>query len=255
MLAWDGGAESAPDELVVLRSTWNYYADIDGFLAWVERTAARSRMCNPSAIVRGNAKKTYLGELAEAGFRVTPTAYVGRGASARVDVIARERGWDDPRPAALVIKPVVSAGSFLTERFEASARAEAQRFLDEITKGRDVMIQPWMASVETYGERALVWIDGELTHAVRKSPRFASGAESVSEAVPITPEERAFADEILARRAKGLLYARVDVVRDADGATRLMELELIEPSLFLKQLPAALDRLVAGIVARASDRQ
>jgi len=103
-------------------------------------------------------------------------------------------------------------------------------------------------------ERSLVWIDGELTHAIRKSPRFAGGSESVSDEQPIAPDERALAERVLAPLSGELLYARVDVVRDDDagGAPRLMELELIEPSLFLRQCPRALDRLASAIVRHAA---
>jgi hypothetical protein len=115
---------------------------------------------------------------------------------------------------------------------------------------RDVLIQPYLVSVEGHGERALVWIDGEFTHAVRKSPRFADGTESVSEALPISTAELALGHAALRDIADQLLYARVDVAPGLDGIPMLMELELIEPSLFLLQNPHALQRLVDGIGRR-----
>jgi hypothetical protein len=247
LLAWDD-ADSRPDtdELVVIRSTWNYYEHVEAFLGWVERTGRATRLLNPAPIVQANAKKTYLREVERRGIDVVPTEFLERGVAASIEGITRARGWD-----AIVIKPVVSAGSFLTQRFEAKQSTEAQRFLEELTAKRDAMVQRWMPSVDTYGERSLVWIDGELSHAIRKSARFIGGSESVSAEVPISPEERAFAERVLSPIAKELLYARVDVVRDEDGTVRLMELELIEPSLFLKQCPRALDRLTHAIVRRA----
>jgi glutathione synthase/RimK-type ligase-like ATP-grasp enzyme len=249
MLAWDDETAAADrDELVVIRSTWNYFADVDGFLRWTERTSERTRLLNPDSIVRANAKKTYLADLERRGIAVVPTEYVERSRRIRVEDVLQRRGWD-----AVVIKPVVSAGSFMTRRFEASDVDGAQRFLDELVAERDAMIQRWMPSVDTYGERSLVWIDGEVTHAIRKAPRFAGGQESVSEGeVEIAPDESAFAQRVLAPLEEKLLYARVDMVRDGDGAPRLMELELIEPSLFLKQCPRALDRFAAAIVQRAA---
>ncbi|MDF2692661.1 MAG: hypothetical protein K0S65_1044, partial [Labilithrix sp.] len=89
-------------------------------------------------------------------------------------------------------------------------------------------------------------------HAIRKGPRFFGGAEAVSaSAVEIAPEERSFAEKILEPLASELLYARVDLVQDGAGVLRLMELELIEPSLFLRQSPRALERLTHAIVRRA----
>ncbi len=247
VLAWDDGAAQAErDELVVIRSTWNYFEDVEGFLSWVTRTGEATRLFNPASIVRGNAKKTYLRDLEQRGIDIVPTAWAMRGERAcAVDAIMREHGWD-----TIVIKPVVSAGSFKTQRFDASEVESAQRFFDELHAERDVMIQRWMPSVDTYGERSLVWIDGTLTHAIRKSPRFVGGREAVSGDVPIAPNERAFAERVLEPIREQILYARVDMVADEMGTLRLMELELIEPSLFLRQCPLALDRLVTGIVAR-----
>lgn len=256
MLPWDASVTASSDELVVIRSTWNYFENVDGFLSWTRRTSAAARLLNPAAIVEQNARKTYLRDLERRGIDVVPTEWVTKSTPRRVEDVTSERGW-----SAIVIKPVVSAASFLTQRFDASDTRAAQRFLDEVTAQRDAMIQRWMPSVETYGERSLVWIDGELTHAIRKSPRFFGDDEAVSPEVPISARERAFADRILGdvrerlphdRPEQDLLYARVDMVEDEEGTLRLMELELIEPSLFLKQCPRALDRLAAAIVARAS---
>jgi hypothetical protein len=251
MLPWDDdGLCPDDDELVVIRSTWNYFEDVERFLAWVTRTGKATRLYNPASVIRRNAKKTYLRELEERGIDVVPTEWAmrdpGNPSPKSVDAIMRERGWE-----TVVIKPVVSAGSFKTQRFDASTVEGAQRFLDELRAERDVMIQRWMPSVDTYGERSLVWIDGDFTHAIRKSPRFVGGHEAVSGEVPIAPKERAFAERVLEPIRDDILYARVDMVEDETGKMRLMELELIEPSLFLKQCPAALDRLVAGIVSRA----
>jgi glutathione synthase/RimK-type ligase-like ATP-grasp enzyme len=113
------------------------------------------------------------------------------------------------------------------------------------------MVQRHTPGFEDPGERALVWIDGELTHAVRKSPRFEGGAEQVSEALPLSREERALAEKAIARVEGELLYARVDVVADADGTLLVSELELMEPSLFLLQNPPALERFVRAIARRA----
>jgi hypothetical protein len=246
VLPWDDAdAPFADYDLIVLRSTWNYYEQVEEFLAWVERISLTKRVLNPARIVAWNAKKTYLAELEQRGVDVVPTEFVRRGAPRRLADLLSERRWDE-----VVIKPVVSAGSFRTERFSATSGAGGQAFLDALVTDRDAMVQQWMPSVETYGERSLVWIDGAVTHAIRKTPRFSGGAEQVSGEVPIADDERAFAERALAPFASELLYARVDMVRDGAGTLRIMELELIEPSLFLQQSPAALKRLVAAIARR-----
>jgi glutathione synthase/RimK-type ligase-like ATP-grasp enzyme len=247
VLAWDDDdAPFARADLVVLRSTWNYYADVGAFLAWVERTAGATRLLNPAGIVAANVRKTYLRDLAARGVDVVPTEFVRAGE--RCDVA---RLMDDRGMSRVVVKPVVSAGSFRTESFTRERARAAQTFLDDLVRDRDAMVQRWMPAVETYGERSLVWIDGRITHAVRKSPRFAGGVEQVSGAMPIEDRERAFAEEVLAPWADSLLYGRVDIIRDEDDVLRVMEVELVEPSLFLTQSPAALDRFVRAIVRRA----
>jgi glutathione synthase/RimK-type ligase-like ATP-grasp enzyme len=247
VLAWDdASAPFAEQDLVVLRSTWNYYEHVDAFVAWVKSAAQKTRVLNPPSVVAWNVEKTYLVELDKRGVDIVPTELVLRGAKAvRVEEILARRGWDE-----VVIKPVVSAGSFRTERFSRASLPAAQAFLDGLAQDRDAMLQRWMPSVETYGERSLVWIDGHVTHAIRKSPRFAGGVEQVSGAVAIADDERAFAERALAPFAAELLYARVDMVRDNEGTLRIMELELIEPSLFFQQSPAALERFVEAIVRR-----
>jgi hypothetical protein len=158
-----------------------------------------------------------------------------------------ESGWDD-----VVAKPVVGASSFLTERITDPHTAAAQEFWRKLVSGRDAMVQPYLTSVEDYGERSVIWIDGELTHAIRKEPRLGDAEESVSPALPIAEDERELAFEIMADLPGDLLYARIDLIRDSSGRPLLAELELVEPSLFLLQSGTALDRLVGGIARRAS---
>jgi len=238
VLAWDDPAAPFADhDITVLRSTWNYYEHLDDFLAWTKRIP---RLVNPAHVVATNATKTYLQDLQARGVDIVPTEFVDRGARADLASILERRGWD-----AVVIKPVVSAGSYRTKRFDRASAKDGQAFLDDLVRDRAAMVQAWMASVDGYGERSMVWIDGEVTHAIRKTPRFAGGSEQVSGEVPVADDERAFAMRAVEPFAKEILYARCDIVRDGD-VLRVMELELIEPSLFFAQAPRALDRFVVA---------
>jgi len=127
--------------------------------------------------------------------------------------------------------------------------SEGELFLREAVVQRDMLVQPYIKSVDEYGERALVWIAGEFTHAVRKNPRFAGQEQKTSEALPVAADEAEFGRRVLEPYARDLLYARVDVARDGGGALMVMELELVEPSLFLLENPRALQRLVRGCLA------
>jgi glutathione synthase/RimK-type ligase-like ATP-grasp enzyme len=122
-----------------------------------------------------------------------------------------------------------------------------QAFLDSLIGERDMMVQQYMPSFDTPGERALVCVDKKWTHAVQKYPRFAGEDESVSEALEITADEEALARRAVSCVEGDLLYARVDVVQDDDGGLVVSELELMEPSLFLLQCPEALERLVRAM--------
>ncbi|HZV02498.1 MAG TPA: hypothetical protein VFF73_37675 [Planctomycetota bacterium] len=244
MAVWDDPAETWEGGLSVIRSTWDYHLKIDAFLDWIARASRSSTLLNPPDVVRFSAHKRYLGELARAGLPVMPTELLARGARVRLDALMAERGWND-----VVVKPAVSAASFRTARFRRGDAA-GQAHLDHLLAERDVLVQPYLPSVEGYGERAVVWIDGAVTHSVRKSPRFGGEHESVSRALEPTPDERAAAEAFVAHVGRDLLYARIDLARDAQGRPLLMELELVEPSLFLVQSPPALDRLVRGIVSR-----
>lgn len=245
VLAWDDpAADFVSRDLVVLRSTWNYYARIDEFVAWTDGIGRATRLRNGPEVVTWNAKKTYLRDLDARGVAIVPTEFVDRGTRRDVAELLARPGWD-----RIVVKPVVSAGSFRTQRFDRNEIDAAQRFLDELSADRSAMVQRWMPAVDDYGERSLVFVDGELMHAIRKEPRFAGGVEQVSNAtVPIADDERAFAERVLAAAGhRDLLYARVDTIRDGD-TLRLMELELVEPSLFFAQSPAALARFVRALL-------
>lgn len=156
---------------------------------------------------------------------------------------------DDNLWSDVVAKPVVGAGSYLTERVQDPEAPDELAFWHRLVGERDAMVQPYLMSVEDYGERSLIWIDGEFTHAVRKAPRLGDDPESVSEALAVEPEERSLAEQALAMVGHDLLYARVDLIRSDAGDPLVAELELVEPSLFLAQHPPALERLVAAIAA------
>ncbi len=247
VLAWDDpGADFSSARLTLLRSTWNYPNAPRAFASWVEAVAATSSLWNPIATVRWNLHKSYLLDLGRAGVRTVPTRLVRCGEPTALQEISRELGAKD-----LVVKPAVSAASRATVRVTGDDRERGEAHLRALAANEDVLVQPYLSSVEGYGERAVVWIDGEVTHAVRKSPRFMGDAEVVSEAVPVAADEadlaRRAAAAAVARVGAPLLYARIDVARDSAGAPVLMELELIEPSLFFRESPAALARFVRAV--------
>jgi hypothetical protein len=242
VVAWDGdpaGFEGA--DRIVLRSTWNYYLGIDRFLAWVDAHA--DKVDNPARIVRWNAHKSYLKDLESEGLPIVPTAWLRQGEPSDLEKLAASRGWRD-----VVVKPAVSAGSYSTRRFRESREGNA--FAAELAQRVDVMVQPYLASVDDHGERSVICIEGAVSHSVRKNPRFSGQDESVTR-VPIADDARRLTEQILARFEEPLLYARVDVMRGHRGEALLSEVELIEPSLFLVHDESALRRFAEAIKRRA----
>lgn len=243
--AWDDDSvDWAGFDLVIVRATWNYAHHVEAFVAWIDRVDLVTTLLNPAATMKWNLHKGYLCELSDAGVPIIPTAFVDRGMAMSVAEIADREGW-----GKIVIKPTISAGSFGTKVFdlEGGDGEGAQRFFDEMVAQRDMMVQRYMPSVDTIGETALVVIDGELTHAIEKRPRFDDQEEEVYLREEISDEMRAFVKKVLDASGKEYLYARVDVIPDDDGSMMLSELEMLEPSLFFPFSRHAVDVFVRGV--------
>jgi glutathione synthase/RimK-type ligase-like ATP-grasp enzyme len=259
--AWDDpSADWTSFDLLVLRSTWNYVHHVDAFRAWLQREDVRARVINPAPFVLWNLDKRYLAELASRGVPIVETVWVDHSlATPSRELLVP---FED-----VVIKPIVSAGSFATARFSLGSAAEreaAVKFLDAQRAERAMMIQPYQRTIETYGERSLVFVGGRLTHVMRKSPRFLSGPIQITGPFSASEAERALAAQVLDAAAASvrlaaskLAYARVDVIPTDDaaeggGAPRLMELEITEPYLMLDRCPEALTAMGAAVHAWAA---
>ncbi|MEM1071979.1 MAG: hypothetical protein AAGH71_04055 [Planctomycetota bacterium] len=244
LIPWDDAdIDPANHTLLILRSCWNYHEHPDDFLEWCRRAASATRLRNPLELVEWNLHKRYLTSLESAGLPVVPTVFVSRGERPSLGEMLTNCGWTD-----VVIKPCISAGSANTRRFrDAPSDPGADAFLNSIALSTDAMIQPFIQSVETGGERSAVWIGDEATHAIVKQPRFHDDDESVSDAVDITPEEHALRDAIRPLLPAEPLYARLDTMRSRDGSLLISEVELIEPSLFLLQSERAQRAFVRAI--------
>lgn len=241
-------------ELVVVRSTWDYTDHVEAFLAALRRIAEAADLANPVEVVAANVDKRYLDRLAATGVPVVPTAVVEVG----------ERFEAPTGP--FVVKPVVSAGARDTERYEPADLEAARAHVAALHRaGRAVLVQPYVAGVDERGETGLVYLGDELSHAFRKGPLLQPGVtfveglyreEQISPRAP-TSAEREVAEAVLDAVAAvhpgtgraDLLYARVDLVPGPAGPM-LMELELVEPSLFLDTSASAPARAAAAISRR-----
>ena len=257
---WDDPKiEWADFDLALLRSTWDYARRLPEFLDWVHRAALCTRLLNPLAVVRWNTDKHYLAELERAGVPVVPSAFVEPGA----DVPRALAAFLEAHPHAedVVIKPCVGAGSKDAQRHARDSRDEMLAHLKRLLEAnRSTLMQPYLPSVDAHGETALLFFDGEYSHAIRKGPLLRRGAEAARGLFAkeeITAREPSTAEHEVARRAlaaipfeRPLLYARVDLIHDESGAPRLLELELTEPSVFLGHAEGSAERFARAILAR-----
>lgn len=244
---WDDpGVDWSGFDRIVLRSCWDYHLRLPEFLGWLgglERAGAP--VWNPPAVVRGNTDKGYLVDLAAAGVPVVPTVRVERRAD--LASLLDERGWTDA-----VVKPAVSASAFLTRRVRREDAAVAQVDFDHLLTLSAALVQPFLPEVQSGGEWSLLFFAGEFSHAVLKRPRtgdFRVQAEhgGSSLAQEPAPELMAQARVVLDHIPGPWLYARVDGI-EAGGTFLLMELELIEPSLFLDRDPEAPARFATAVL-------
>lgn len=248
---------------VLVRTTWDYQEKLPQFLAWAERVAATTRLWNPRSVIGWNTHKHYLRQLAAAGVPLAPTVWLDRGS--RVDV-ARLVAGAGHREAFL--KPCVGSTARETLRFPATAAgfAQAQAHVERLLPHEDLMLQPFLGQVLVRGEWSAVFVDGHITHCVRKIPvagdyRVQDDFGARDEPYDPTQRERELAQGAMAvvqqrggpcPGADGtpLLYGRADFLWNDDGQCVLTELELVEPSLFFRHQPAAAMRLSRALLKR-----
>jgi glutathione synthase/RimK-type ligase-like ATP-grasp enzyme len=242
-------------DIALLRSAWDYAERVTEFLSWVEEASKLTHVLNPLPVVRWNTDKHYLAQLAAAGVATVPSTFVEPGADAGQAI---KKFLEQHDNAELVVKPAVGAGSRDTERHRraevASAVAHVKRLLDA---NRSVLLQPYLERVDRDGETALMYFEGRFSHAIRKGPLLPPGgaattglfaAETITPRVPGADEMR-LAQAILAAVPSGIpLYARVDLIRDDDGAPCLLELELTEPSLFFAHAAGSAEKFTAAVL-------
>ncbi|MFD7631883.1 RimK family alpha-L-glutamate ligase [Streptomyces sp. NPDC059851] len=218
---------------VVIRSTWDYPLRRPEFLAWADAVQAVARLDNPAGVVRWNTDKVYLRDLTARGVPVVPTRFIAPGEAVVL-----------PGDGQFVVKPSVSAGAYGTARYTEQQRDLAAGHVASLHgAGATVMVQPYLSRIDE-GERALVFLGGAFSHAVRKDPVLTEPGVVDDDRVPhpnLRPHRPSAAELALARAAlaavperQELLYARVDIAYADDGSPVVMELELVEPNLFME---------------------
>jgi hypothetical protein len=230
-ISWHNPAVEWNDyEAVVIRTTWDYQHHADEFINVLAKIEASSaRLENPLDIVRWNLNKKYLGVMEERGCPIVPTLWDRTYTGSAFKEWLVELETDQ-----VIIKPTVSATAQHTYRLKRFDPHMAEIFAD-----REFMVQPFMPAIVTEGEYSLFYFGGEFSHAINKAPkqddfRVQEEHGGIITAVEPGPLMRAAGDKAVGTIGHELLYARVDLIRDASGKFLLMELELIEPALYFR---------------------
>lgn len=248
---WDDQhADWSRFSIAVLRSTWDYHERLGEFLVWARGVGARTRLFNPLDIVQWNVDKRYLIDLAGASIDVMPTTFVSRPTDLATVDLTRD----------VIVKPAVSAGSNNTARHVGDPVA-ARQHVERIMRSSGVaLVQPYQPTIDTLGETGLVYLAGKFSHAFGKAAIFGDSdprhnglyMEEQISARNASSAERALGDRVMAvladRFGEAPLYARIDMVTNAVGVPEIMEVELVEPSLYLHLDDDAPSRAASALV-------
>ncbi len=247
-VSWRADVDWSVYDAVIVRTPWDYMHAPDAFLTTIDRISDATRLANPAALMRWNLDKRYLSELKEQGVPVVPTEYGTALTADRLDALLSDY------PDGAVIKPVISAGSKDTFALKPPVDAQTRQQVLEAHRESAYMWQPFVRSVVEEGEYSLFFFSGAFSHCIVKRPK--QGDFRVQEefggdivAIEATPEQLGVAQKVLGALPETLLYARVDLVRGQQDEWWLIELEIIEPSLYLRTDEAAPARFARAAAA------
>ena len=238
----------------VFRTTWDYFKRFSEFTAWLSRAERVTRVLNTPSIVRWNWDKHYLADLEAQGIPVVPSRFIERGEARSLGQLLAETGWSDA-----IVKPCISGGAYHTYRIHAGNAAEVDEAVRGLLDDGALMLQPFQDDIVETGEDTLMVLGGRYTHAVRKRAkrgdfRVQDDFGGTVECLEPKPEQMELAERAMAACASAGLpapvYGRVDMVRGNDGRYAVMELEIIEPELWLRYHPPAAE-VMAEAIARA----
>ena len=253
-VAWDDpSVDWSSFQALVFRTTWNYYECFEAFLAWFNQVRTRVRLINNPAALAWNMHKRYLSELQQKGIAVVPTVMLERGSEPDWHRLLEQNNWPQG-----VVKPAVSGGARLTYRLSHDNAAEISRLVRPHLIHEDFLLQPFMADIQRTGEDTLMIRGGTYTHADRQIAQkddFRVQDDYGGTVEPLDPSDEQVDLALRAMQASGfdLVYGRVDMVAGEQGEPLVMELEIIEPELWLRFHPPAAE-LFAQAIAREVER-
>lgn len=231
-------------DLAVIRSTWDYFLKYPDFLHWLDTVSRQTRLMNPVETIKWNLHKAYQQELIRQGVRCVETVWVRENTSMDITELIKQHHWN-----RFVIKPAISAASYATRRFTINELQQAQQHLNTFGANADMMIQPYLKSFDTQGETSLMFFNRVFSHAVQRQAALNASdpLSGYNELITVPESAIQFAHQILSLIDADLLFARVDISLGENHDHTLLELELVEPSLFLSYCDGAASKFVRVI--------
>lgn len=254
---WDRPQDWSRFDAALLRSTWDYPQRLAEFFDWAGEVSMKTKLLNPLSVVKWSSDKHYLRDLTNKEVPTVLTKFIEPGESAqwRLTELLSEPDVDE-----FVVKPAIGAGSRDAQRFGPEEKKDAAEHAERMLRAqRSVLLQPYLSRVDEHGETALIYFEGKFSHAIRKGPLLKRkegpttelfAKETITPRVPDAAELRVGARAMQAMPFETPLYARVDLIRDQKGEPVVLELELIEPSLFFAFAGGSAERFAAAVLRR-----
>ena len=234
----DPSVDWASFDCLIFRTVWDYFEYPKEFAAWLDKIESLNiRTLNPLSIIQRNQHKFYLKDLQNQGIDIIPTLFIAKNTGLDLSIL-KEKNWEKA-----VIKPAISAGSYMTTLFSQDEIPTIEAEYTPIALERDLLIQPFMPEIQEMGEISILFFRGQYSHAVLKKPKkddFRIQSQFGGQYQSFTPESSIIktAENIVKTFGGELLYARVDGILK-EGKFLLMEIELIEPDLYFDYAPEA----------------
>ncbi|MFP2997516.1 hypothetical protein ABN763_16480 [Spongiivirga sp. MCCC 1A20706] len=249
VVSWDDPTyDYSKTKAIVFRTIWDYFERFEEFNIWLNKVSQQTKLINSKSLIDWNIDKHYLQDLKEKGITIVPTAFVDSGFHRSLSSICDEEKWND-----IVIKPAIAGGAFNTYKVLASERAEYEDLFKKLVSERDMLVQPFIGSIQSRGEASLMVLNGKYTHAILKKAKSGDYrvqddfGGSVHDYEP-TEKEIAFAEACFEACEEMPTYGRADILWDKNGNIMLGELEIIEPELWIRNNPQSAEDFADGIV-------
>ena len=232
---------------LVFRTIWDYFERFDEFLLWLEEVRHQTQLINSYDLVKWNIDKHYLKELSEKGIKIVPTYFAKKNSKRNLAEIIELQQWKD-----VVIKPAISASAYKTFKILEETVNSNEKLFKDLLNQRDMLVQPFINTIEKFGEASLMVIDGKFTHAILKKAKPGDFrvqddfGGTVHDYVP-TKKEIEFAEMVIGKCKAKPLYGRVDIIWDNEKNVYLSELEIIEPELWLRNYPKSAESIAEAV--------